>query len=143
MLAHLGLEDVELSVALVDDRRIRELNKRHRKKDKATDVLAFPLGDETTGLLGDVVLSVDTARRQAGRARRPLLDELTMLLAHGLLHLVGFDHETDEQERVMNGWTQQLQAAATARARTRTGAPPRRGTAHKFLSGSAKPPLDK
>jgi probable rRNA maturation factor len=122
MLAHLGSPAVELSVALVDDGTIHGLNHTYRHKDKATDVLAFPLqelsaGDAPApGLLGDVILSVETARRQAARHRRPLLAELTMLLAHGLLHLLGYDHQTDAQEREMTSRTRTLEAAASARA---------------------------
>jgi probable rRNA maturation factor len=120
MLRALGLRDVELSIALVDDGTIRELNRRHRKKDRPTDVLSFPLlelapGDAARGALGDVIVSVPTARRQAGRRRRPLLDELTMLLAHGLLHLLGHDHRDDAEERDMTARTRALEAAARAR----------------------------
>jgi probable rRNA maturation factor len=133
MLDHLGLGGVELSVALVDDGAIRELNRVYRHKDKPTDVLAFPLQepvpaapvgrstmgapppDPRSGLLGDVILSVETGRRQAARHRRPLLGELTMLLAHGLLHLLGHDHQTDAQERAMTARTRELETAAVAR----------------------------
>ena len=119
MLEHLGLakRDVELSVALVSDARIHELNRSFRKKNKPTDVLAFAMNEgeglgEGSGLLGDVIISVDTARRQAKANRRPLLDELTMLLAHGLLHLLGYDHRNDREERVMTAKTRELEAAA-------------------------------
>ena len=121
MLAHLGLGAVELSVALVDDATIHALNRTYRHKDKATDVLAFPLQEialparAAPGLLGDVILSIETARRQAARHRRPLLAELTMLLAHGLLHLLGHDHQTDAQEREMTARTRELEAVAAAR----------------------------
>jgi probable rRNA maturation factor len=121
MLAHLGLPAVELSVALVDDATIHRLNQSYRHKDKPTDVLAIPLQELTPpalpspGLLGDVILSVETARRQAARHRRPLLAELTMLLAHGLLHLLGHDHRTDAEEREMKAHTRALEAAAVKR----------------------------
>jgi probable rRNA maturation factor len=119
MLAHLGLGAVELSIALVDDATIHGLNRTYRHKDRPTDVLAFPLLTPVpaapAGLLGDVIVSVETARRQAARRRRPLLDELTMLLAHGLLHLLGHDHRTDAQEREMTARTRALEAAAAAR----------------------------
>jgi probable rRNA maturation factor len=121
MLAHLRLGAVELSVALVDDATIHALNRSYRHKDKATDVLAFPLQElalpslPSPGLLGDVILSIETARRQAARHRRPLLAELTMLLAHGLLHLLGHDHQTDAQEREMTARTRELEAVATTR----------------------------
>jgi probable rRNA maturation factor len=115
MLLHLDLGAVELSVALVDDATIHELNRTYRRKDKPTDVLAFPL--DATGLLGDVILSVDTARRQAAAHRRPLLAELTMLLAHGLLHLLGHDHRNDREERAMTAATRELERVASGRAR--------------------------
>jgi probable rRNA maturation factor len=128
MLFHLGLDAVELSIALVDDPTIRELNRAYRHKDKPTDVLAFPLQDPLpsppVGLLGDVIVSIATARRQAGRHRRSLLAELTMLLAHGLLHLLGHDHQTDAQEREMTARTRELEAAAAARRRVSGRSPP-------------------
>jgi probable rRNA maturation factor len=119
MLDHLRLGAVELSVALVDDPTIHELNRTYRHKDKPTDVLAFalqePVPARPVGMLGDVILSIETARRQAARHRRPLLAELTMLLAHGLLHLLGHDHQTDAQEREMTARTRELETAAAAR----------------------------
>jgi probable rRNA maturation factor len=122
MLGHLGLfrPGVELSVALVNDEAIRELNRSFRRKDKPTDVLAFPMSDapkteRRSGLLGDVILSIETARRQAEANSRALAAELTMLLAHGLLHLLGYDHQTDEEEREMTALTRELEEAATRR----------------------------
>lgn len=129
MLQHLGLGAVELSIALVDDRTIQALNRDYRRKDKPTDVLAFPLltpgaqrqpgrsrpKAQLVGLLGDVILSIETARRQARSHRRPLLGELTMLLAHGLLHLLGYDHHTDAEELEMTARTRDLEAAAIVR----------------------------
>jgi probable rRNA maturation factor len=121
MLAALDLAASELSIALVDDARIRELNRHYRKKDKPTDVLAFALREGERGALGgalgDVVISIDTARRQARAHRRSLLDETTMLLAHGILHLVGYDHRTDREERIMNAKTRELEGAARRRRR--------------------------
>jgi probable rRNA maturation factor len=117
MLQHLALSGVELSIALVDDPTIHHvLNRTFRRKDRPTDVLAFPQSP-ASGLLGDVVLSIETARRQARSRRRPLLGELTMLLAHGLLHLLGYDHQTDAEEREMIVRTRELEAAARARRR--------------------------
>jgi probable rRNA maturation factor len=131
MLGHLGLDQVELSIALVDDPTIHALNRDYRRKDKPTDVLAFPLLADgaqprrgrakpkahVTGLLGDVIVSIETARRQARTHRRPVLGELTMLLAHGLLHLLGYDHHSDAEEREMTARTRELEAAAVARRR--------------------------
>lgn len=107
MLKALELSAAELSILLCDDRTIHKLNREHRRKDKPTDVLAFAMheGEEVTGdqqLLGDVVISLQTARRQAAQHGRSLWDEVTMLLAHGLLHLIGYDHRTDQEEREMN-----------------------------------------
>jgi probable rRNA maturation factor len=112
MLGHLGFRSAELSIALVDDRTIRELNRIYRRKDKPTDVLAFPMDAGEDGadkeLLGDVIVSIPTARRQARVRGRPLLAELTLLLAHGLLHLLGYDHRTDAEERRMNARAREL-----------------------------------
>lgn len=119
MLRELDLPEAELSVLLTDDENIQELNARYRNKPKPTDVLAFPIEDaaphpSVARLLGDVVVSLDTAARQAQKRRRELIDEVTHLLAHGLLHLVGYDHQTDAEERRMNAETRRLVAAATA-----------------------------
>lgn len=113
MLEDLELSDRELSVVLTDDDEIHELNRDFRGKDRPTDVLAFSLGEgeasEFAGpLLGDVVISVPTARRQAKQRKRELEAELRMLLAHGLLHLVGWDHQTDEEDRRMKARTRAL-----------------------------------
>ncbi len=123
MLLALGCGEVELSLAFVDDAVIRDLNKRWRKKDKHTDVLSFPMHDLEKGelltvaasqplLLGDVIVSVPTATRQGKAHKRSPLDEITWLLAHGVLHLFGFDHKTDDQEREMNAFAGVLNAAA-------------------------------
>lgn len=125
MLEHLRLGPVELSVSLVDDAAIRSLNAVYRGKDKPTDVLAFALreGEAFAAVprepIGDVVISVPTAARQAKRQRRPLLDEVTMLLAHGILHLLGFDHRTRTEEADMVRRTRALESAATIRRAAR------------------------
>jgi probable rRNA maturation factor len=95
--------DAELSVALVGDEEMRELNAQYRKIDKATDVLSFALEDDTPTagqprMLGDVVISLDTAARQAEQRDTDLLDEVRTLLVHGLLHLLGYDHERSAAE---------------------------------------------
>src|SRR5262249_55607159 len=74
--------------------RMRSLNRRYRGKDKSTDVLAFPAGNG--GLLGDIVVSVPFATRQARRRREPVAREIDRLLLHGVLHLMGYDHETGQ-----------------------------------------------
>lgn len=99
----LGLEDVELSLSLVGDTAIRRLNRTWRQKDAPTDVLSFPADPMPAGfpgprLLGDVVISLDTAKRQARSHRRPLEEELSRYLAHGILHLLGHDHERSPAE---------------------------------------------
>ncbi len=123
MIAALGLANVEVSLALVDDAVIRQLNKRWRRKDKATDVLSFPMLEVPVAdiykatkasavLLGDIVVSVPTANRQAKTHKKAPMDEMTTLVAHGLLHLLGFDHKSDDQEREMDAYVKVLEAAA-------------------------------
>jgi probable rRNA maturation factor len=120
MLASLSLEQAELSVLLCDDATIRVLNRTHRGLDRPTDVLAFAQREgeaaPATALLGDVVISVPTAARNGRAADRRLLEELTLLLAHGLLHLIGYDHQNTSQERRMQARTKVLVAAALASA---------------------------
>lgn len=91
----LELDGVELSIAIVGDAEIRRLNRQWRNKDKATDVLSFPSGEVVgPGLrpLGDVIISLPTAKRQAKAYGRTLTEEIDRYLAHGLLHLLGHDH---------------------------------------------------
>ncbi len=94
-LERLGKADRELSVLLVTDRAIRALNRRWRGLDRATDVLSFPLGTPPGSgpLLGDVVISIDTAARRARAEKRDAAAELERYLVHGLLHLLGYDHQ--------------------------------------------------
>ncbi len=103
-----GQADASLSLTLVGDRAIATLNRHHRGKDKPTDVLSFgayapgeaaPAGTER--LLGDVVISVDTARRQAAAYDATLQRELYRLLIHGILHVLGHDHEALGERRRM------------------------------------------
>lgn len=122
MLAALRLSHAELSIVLCGDRTIQRLNAQFRGFDKPTDVLAFAQGETLevpTGrgqrVLGDIVLSVPTAQRQAREKRREALDELTMLLAHGLLHLLGIDHRTETEWRRMQARTDLLRMTATGR----------------------------
>ena len=115
MLSALELPEAELSVLLTDDAGIQELNREHRSKDKPTDVLAFPMDEsvpDPRGILGDVVISLDTADRQARSRRRPLLEEVRFLLAHGVLHLVGYDHAEPAEKREMVAMTRRLVRAA-------------------------------
>ncbi|MCB9591889.1 MAG: rRNA maturation RNase YbeY [Sandaracinaceae bacterium] len=118
MLAAMRMSDAELSVLLCDDATIHELNRDYRQKDRPTDVLAFAMregehGDLDPGLLGDVVISMDTARRQAAEHDRTVAAEVTYLLAHGLLHLLGYDHVTAAEDRRMRARADALCAAAT------------------------------
>jgi probable rRNA maturation factor len=93
-LAALGRPDAELSLLLTTDARIRRLNREWRRKDRPTDVLSFPLSDPPGAgpLLGDVVISIDTAVRRGGDDARAVRKELDRYLAHGILHLLGYDH---------------------------------------------------
>jgi probable rRNA maturation factor len=85
----------EISLVLAGDRLLRRLNRDYRGKDRPTDVLSFP-GDGGEAGLGDVVISVETAGRNARRLGRTLLQELDVLALHRLLHVLGHDHETDD-----------------------------------------------
>lgn len=96
----------EVSVSFVDDEEIHDLNRSYRNVDRSTDVLSFPMdeGDELgERLLGDIVISVPTALRQALEYAHSLEREVGFLLVHGFLHLNGFDHEEPEQQREMFG----------------------------------------
>jgi len=115
-LRHLGMSGAELSIVLVDDARMRALNRRYRHQDRATDVLAFPQVDGRAPmvmpvLLGDVVISVETALRRVGPAPRRLHGELARYLCHGLLHLLGWDHHTESARRRMRGRERALWSA--------------------------------
>ena len=109
ILLKLKRPDVELGLVLLNDRQIRYLNGKYRGKDSPTDVLSFPLnsGASFKGplsppvLLGDVVISVETARRQAREKDQNLYEQVGRLLVHGILHLLGFDHEKARDARRM------------------------------------------
>jgi probable rRNA maturation factor len=85
----------EVTVLLTTDDGIRSLNRRFRKKNKATDVLSFPIDDPSFGSAGDLAISVETAARQAEGQGHTLSVEVRVLMLHGLLHLAGYDHEVD------------------------------------------------
>ena len=114
ILAAVGCTSVELSILFVDDKEIHTLNREYRKKDKPTDVLSFPMregefGDLNPDLLGDVVISLDTAKRQAEERGEALEEELNFLLTHGIMHLLGFDHEgTPSEARRMQAKEKEL-----------------------------------
>jgi len=101
ILSELNLNNAEISITLTDNERIREINKEWRGKDKPTDVLSFPQ-DETIGyeyrLLGDVIISLSYAKAQAEEIGLTLKEEVLRLMIHGILHLLGYDHETNEED---------------------------------------------
>jgi probable rRNA maturation factor len=95
-------KSAEISIVLMDDERIQELNREYRKADRPTDVLAFSQlegepakAPEDRVALGDVVVSIDTAERQAAEQGHALENELDLLIIHGVLHLLGYDDETE------------------------------------------------
>jgi rRNA maturation RNase YbeY len=114
ILSDVGETAADLGILFVGDQQMRGLNRRYRGKDRTTDVLAFAMREavaphalrqaqgrplrRTPDMLGDVVISVPTAWRQAKEAGRSLEEELAWLLVHGILHLCGYDHERSEKE---------------------------------------------
>jgi probable rRNA maturation factor len=99
----LGCPDSEISILIVDDTRIQELNRDYLQRDNATNVISFSMlegegADLNPQLLGDVVISADTAARDASEADTPFENELYFLLLHGILHLLGYDHERGTAE---------------------------------------------
>jgi len=92
----IGKSESSATIAFVSDKRIRELNRQFRSVDKATDVLSFPAEEKLN--LGDIAVSVDTAAVQAKENGLPFDREIAQLILHGLLHLCGYDHETDNGE---------------------------------------------
>jgi len=99
---------------VTDDREIRLLNRRFRKKDEPTDVLSFPSGSNGNSWLGEVVISIDRARQQARDFGHSTDVELRVLMLHGVLHLSGLDHARDhgEMERVEQRWRRRLDLPA-------------------------------
>ncbi|MCO5064121.1 MAG: rRNA maturation RNase YbeY [Rhizobiaceae bacterium] len=98
----------EVSILFTDDRHIRTLNAQWRGKDKATNVLSFPAfpprrDGALPPLLGDIVLAWETVRREAEEEAKPFENHLLHLVVHGFLHLIGYDHETDEEAEEMEG----------------------------------------
>jgi probable rRNA maturation factor len=113
LLRGLGRAREELVLSLVGDAEIRLLNEEYRGRRRATDVLSFSLLEGDHGahrgrLLGDVVISVDTAARQARQRRRSLDETVTRLLIHGLLHVVGHDHQRADEARAMRSEERRL-----------------------------------
>jgi probable rRNA maturation factor len=94
----IGKNDPSATIAFVSDKTIRQLNRQFRGMDKATDVLSFPSGETDSANLGDIAISVDTAAVQAKENGLTFEEEIAQLILHGLLHLSGYDHETDNGE---------------------------------------------
>ena len=88
--------EYEISLLITDDETIRKYNKEYRNKDRATDVLSFPMEDDI--ILGDVAISFETAKRQSEEAEINIDREVAFLFIHGLLHLLGYDHETRQED---------------------------------------------
>jgi rRNA maturation RNase YbeY len=136
ILDDVGEASAELGILFVGDQRMRSLNRRYRGNDRTTDVLAFAMREARTlhalrraqgrpalltpDLLGDVVISVPTAWRQAIEAGRSLNEELTCLLVHGILHLCGYDHERSEKEARRMHRRERMILRSIARAPKRT-----------------------
>jgi probable rRNA maturation factor len=106
----------DVTVVLTTDRAIRALNRKYRGNDRPTDVLSFDIGDglDAGEPFGDVVISVETARRQAREYDAPLQTEIVRLLVHGTLHLCGYDHQERREAAKMHGLTRRLVLALTA-----------------------------
>lgn len=120
----LRLDDCELSLSLVTDAAIRRLKKQYLGVDAATDVLSFPAGEfPGPGLrpLGDIVISVDTARRAAKEFGTTSKEELALYLAHGLLHLLGYDHQSRGEARKMERLERKLLGRAGMLGRAAEG----------------------
>ena len=103
LLQHLSIPDREFSLLLTNDCTIRRFNRDFRSKDNPTDILSFPLGrqrrvvpDFSSCYLGDIIISVEKAQQQALERKHSLLHEIKLLMIHGLLHLLGYDHERDQ-----------------------------------------------
>jgi probable rRNA maturation factor len=100
-LGRINAEISEVSIAIIDDEAMRNLNRKFRKKNKTTDVLTFPADDSDADPqakgrpLGDIVISLDQARRQAATQKHSIATEIRYLILHGTLHALGYDHATD------------------------------------------------
>jgi probable rRNA maturation factor len=122
--------EVELSLLITDDATVRDLNKKYRGKDKTTDVLSFALeadkrGGAAAGFvmppgemvhLGEVIVSYPKAAEQAAERNRAVEDELALLVVHGVLHLLGYDHDKPARERAMRSLEQRVLSAVQGRS---------------------------
>ena len=110
LLKELNCKDSDISLLLVDDHQIREINKTYLKRDCPTNVISFSMAEGSFGhihpeILGDIILSTETAARDALTGRLDFMDEVEFLLIHGFLHLIGYNHEntgTGEAEKMKN-----------------------------------------
>ena len=135
LLKETGRRDAGVTLLLASDREVRRLNRAWLHRDRTTDVLSFPArGDLEPGQphLGEIAISVSRAARQARRARWPLRDEVSLLLTHGFLHLLGYDHESDggEMRRLEEGLLDRAAGVRLARRRMpwgEAGAAPGKG----------------
>lgn len=111
VLKAMAENDAELSLVLVNDMYIRNLNWKYRRKDSATDVLAFPMRDSrglSGSILGDVVISVETAKREAKKRKKAVQEELDLYFVHGILHLLGYDDEKPRARKKMKSKEKEL-----------------------------------
>ena len=118
VLTYLNLQEAELSILLCDDAMIHPLNRDYRGKDKPTDVLSFAQREGEfafvdDNLLGDVIISMDTTIRQAKERTHSVETELRVLLVHGILHLLGYDHIEDAEADIMEAKEREILAVIT------------------------------
>ena len=101
-----------ITLVLVDDKAIKKINSKWRKKNKTTDVISFAYLEgkkmPLLGVIGDIFISMDTANRQAKEHKHSLEKELQILFTHGLLHVFGFDHQNYSQEKEMEKWAKKI-----------------------------------
>jgi probable rRNA maturation factor len=124
-LDHLGRAEAGVSILLCDDAFIRDLNREYRHLDRPTDVLSFSMseGEALKGdshLLGDIAISVETAARQATELNRTITEEITSLMVHGLLHLLGYDHQLKPDEQRMQRLARELESLVIKKGTSET-----------------------
>ena len=114
-------DGAEISIVLCDDAFIAGLNRKWRQLDKPTNVLSFPSGGpiSSTPVLGDIVIAFETASKEADEAAKPLRDHVAHLLAHGFLHLIGYDHAADTEAEAMEALERSVPGAARDRGSLR------------------------
>jgi probable rRNA maturation factor len=108
ILKQLGLERKELSILLVDDKEIKRLNSQYLGRKRPTNVIAFPMDGPNEHLLGDIVISTETAQKEAEKLNLPFEEHLARLLIHGILHLLGYEDQTKSQYRKMRQKEEEL-----------------------------------